>query len=202
MEHIQKPTIICPVCGKTAEKVNPIPNTIYRCDYCGFISTAENCVDVSFKDNFSAPLSNLYPHEFELAYTSDTFREVITIPSMESFLQGLKIKDPYLQLLFMTKYSGMTAKKMGLILNDWQKDQMLYFGGQPYERESSEYTELISQAYDALFKYNQIFRCIVLPRFKSCHIIHSIGEDMKSKTVLTEAEFRYQINRLIAKLDA
>ena len=37
-----KNSIICPVCGKIAPKVKPLPDVIYRCDNCDFISTAEN----------------------------------------------------------------------------------------------------------------------------------------------------------------
>ena len=201
MAHIQKTSIICPVCGKKAQKISPLPDIIYRCDDCGFISTQENCVDVSYKDNFSSPLSNLYPHSFTLCYNHPCYRDVITCPSMESFLQGLKIKDPYLQYVFMTKYSGMMAKKMGMVLDSWKKEQLLYFEGKAYERESAEYIELITYAYDSLYKSNPIFREVVLPRFKDYHIIHSIGCDNKSETVLTEMEFRYQLNRLISKLD-
>ena len=95
----------------------------------------------------------------------------------------------------------MDAKKMSGVLDDWKKDQLLYFDGRAYQRYSEEYTDLISRAYDSLFNTNQMFREIILPRFKGCYILHSIGADDESKTVLTEAEFRYQINRLIARLD-
>lgn len=196
----RKEFIICPVCGKKAPKARPLPTLIYRCNSCDFISTDENCVDISFGDMLSSPLSNLYPHSFEMPYNHPNFRSILTIPSMESFLQGLKIKDPYLQHIFMTQYSSMTAKKMGMVLDGWKKDQILYFAGEAYKRESAEYTELITYAYDALYKSNPIFREIVLPRFKRYDIIHSIGDDRPSETVLTEAEFRFQINRLISKL--
>lgn len=202
MAHVPKASIICPVCGKVAKKA-PLPELIYRCDVCGFLSTDESCVDISYKDNFSSPLSNLYPHRFFLVgfYTNPNIPERdISCPSMESFLQGLKIKDPYLQHLFMRKYSGMDAKRMGMVLDGWKQEQLLYFNGKAYHRESPEYTSLITSAYDALYETNPVFRELVLPRFKGCRIIHSIGSDSKSETVLTEAEFRFQINRLISKL--
>lgn len=203
MAHIQKTSIICPVCGKQANLLWQLPDVIYRCNECGFISTSPKCVDVQYGDSFSAPLSNLYPHEFDLSclYPDHYIGSFIPCPSMESFLQGLKIRDSYLQDIFMRKYSGMTAKKMGAVLDGWKNDQILYFRGKPYERESAEYTELITKAYDSLFRTSPVFREIVLPRFKGYHIIHSIGCDKKSETVLTEMEFRYQLNRLISKLD-
>jgi len=120
---------------------------------------------------------------------------------METFLQSLKIKDPTLQYEFVKNYSGMAAKKMSAVLDGWKEDQLLYFDTKVYKRESDEYTELITRAYDALYDTNRIFREAILPRFKGYHIIHSIGSDSKSETVLTEAEFRFQINRLISRLE-
>jgi len=202
----QKDYIICPICGKRAPRVSPFPTVIYRCDECDFISTDSSCVDVSYKDMFSAPLSNLYPHHFHIAYPAPACRgydpyTIIHIHSMESFLQSLKIKDIDLQINFMTNYVGMDAKKMGMVLDGWKENQLLYFAGRKYERESQEYTDLITRAYDALFKTNHIFREIVLPKFKGYNIIHTIESDSRCDTVLTEAEFRYQISRLISKLE-
>ncbi|MBR6689206.1 MAG: hypothetical protein IKL68_04245 [Clostridia bacterium] len=151
----------------------------------------------------SAPLSNLYPHKFVLYGfypTSNISEEQITIPSMESFLQGLKIKDATLQNIFMTRYSAMDACKMSATLNDWKETQTLWFNGEPYNRYSDEYTDLITKAYDALFETNVIFREIVLPKFKGKILIHTIGKDSESDTVLTEAEFRHQLNRLMKRL--
>jgi len=204
MANSTKPTIICPVCGYKAVKILFPPNTTYKCDNCGFLSCDENCVDISYKDDISSPLSNLYPHKFSLygMYPNRSLSwEEITCTSMESFLQSLKIKDPTLQYYFMKNYIGMDAKKMSSVLDGWKKNQILYFAGKAYERESDEYTELITLAYDALYETNPVFSEIILPRFKGYNIIHSIGNDNKSETVLTEYEFRYQLNRLISKLD-
>lgn len=195
-----KKTIVCPICGKTAREIPIFNGFIFSCDSCDFRSIDPKCVDISYKDDLSAPLSNLYPNAFMMPYTH-RLKGIITIPSMESFLQGLKIKDPQLQYLFMSTYSGMDAKKMSGVLDDWKKDQLLYFDGRAYQRYSEEYTDLISRAYDSLFNTNQMFREIILPRFKECYIIHSIGSDNEAETVLTESEFRYQINRLLARLD-
>lgn len=198
-----KNSIICPVCGKTAKRLPIHVNPLYRCDECGFLSSDENVVDISYKDHVSAPLSNLYPHKFVLYGfypTSNISEEQITIPSMESFLQGLKIKDATLQNIFMTRYSAMDACKMSATLNDWKETQTLWFNGEPYNRYSDEYTDLITKAYDALFETNVIFREIVLPKFKGKILIHTIGKDSESDTVLTEAEFRHQLNRLMKRL--
>ncbi len=198
-----KNSMICPICGKTAKRLPIHVNPLYRCDECGFLSSDENVVDISYKDHVSAPLSNLYPHKFILYgfYPTSHLTELqITCPSMESFLQGLKIQDRDLQNIFMRNYSGTDACKMSATLNDWKDSQTLWFNGVPYDRYSDEYTELITRAYDALFETNEVFRDIVLPKFKGKILIYSIGKDDRSDTVLTEAEFRYQLNRLIKRL--
>ena len=198
-----KDSIICPICGKIAKRLPINVNPIYKCDKCDFLSSNENVIDISYKDHTSAPLSNLYPHKFMLyGFYSSTFisKEQITIPSMESFLQGIKIMNPNLQNVFMTNYSGMDACKMSATLNGWKETQTLWFNGVPYDRHNDEYTELITRAYDALFETNPIFREIVLPKYKDKILIHTIGKDNRFDTVLTEAEFRYQLNRLIKRL--
>lgn len=199
-----KKTIICPVCGKTAREIPLFSSFTYSCDNCSFMSIDPKCVDVSYKDELSAPLSNLYPNSFMMYCSYDNItlgQELVTYPSMETFLQSLKIKDPSLQYYFVKNYSSMDAKKMSAILDSWKNEQLLYFDGKTYARDSEDYQKLITTAYDALYDTNPVFRKVILPRFKGCYIIHSIGADDKSKTVLTEAEFRYQINRLIARLD-
>ena len=198
-----KDFIVCPVCGNVARRLHVHVIPLYRCHECNFISNAENCVNISFKDPVSAPLSNLYPHKFMLYGfypSSNISEEQITIPSMESFLQGLKIKDANLQNIFMTSYSGMNACKMSATLNDWKETGTLWFNGVPYDRYSDEYADLITRAYDALFETNPVFREIVLPKFKDKILIHTIGKDDRSDTVLTEEEFRYQLNRLMKRL--
>ena len=67
-----KDTIICPICGKQAKRLPIHVNPLYRCDECGFLSNNANVVNISYKDNVSAPLSNLYPHEFKLYGFYDT----------------------------------------------------------------------------------------------------------------------------------
>lgn len=203
MSHERKSSIICPICGNIALKSNHISDVIYHCNECGFISTDKRCVDISYKDDLSAPLSNLYPNSFNMLceYNGLTLgRAFVSYPSMETFLQSLKIKDPHIQYNFVKSYSGIDAKKMSGVLDKWKDDHTLYFDEKSYDRYSPEYQTLITRAFDALYNTNDIFRKLVLPRFKGCYIIHSLGLDDPSETVLTEAEFRYQINRLLSKL--
>ena len=92
------------------------------------------------------------------------------------------------------------AYKARLTLPDWRVKQELYFNGKSYDRHSQEYQDLITRAYDCLFESNDIFREIVLPRFKDCTLIHSIGETNSNETILTASEYLYQLRRLMDKL--
>ena len=150
-----KKTIVCPVCGKTAREIPIFNGFTYSCDNCSFMSIDPKCVDVSYKDELSAPLSNLYPNSFKMhcSYSNITLgRALVTYPSMETFLQSLKIKDPSLQYYFIKNYSAMDAKKMSAILDGWKKEQLLYFDGKAYARDSEDYLKLITTAYDALYE--------------------------------------------------
>lgn len=200
-----KPSIICPRCGNIAKLIPNSEQTraIYLCESCKLSSNSELCVDIKYNNGISSPLSNLFPHKFSLRNVhieSHISTPVSICLSMESFLQGLKIKNKEHQMWFMSNYTSMDACRMSETLSDWKKDQILYFNGVPYHRESDAYISLITRAYDALFETNAIYRELVLPHFKGKYLIHSIGKDDKTDTVLTETEFRFQLNRLMKKL--
>lgn len=193
MYEKSKPVIQCPVCGADAKITN---YTHYMCRSCKWTSLT-NTVDIYSKDPISGPLSNLFPHKF-LFYTSEDDRT--NCLSMESFLQSLRVKDPVLQKYICENYSGLIAWRLKHSLHDWREDGFVYWNGKAIKRESDEYTALITTAYDRLFEGNPVFRELVLPTFKGKILIHSIGGASKSQTLLTEPEFLYQLNRLIAKL--
>lgn len=192
-----KESIVCPVCGNIATFFH---HTHYICSKCKWDSLI-NTVDISYSDPNSSVLSNLFPHKF-LFYTrgKGSFDDTHCI-SMESFLQSLRVKDPGLQKYICENYSGINAQKLKACLRDWREDGYLYWNGIAIKRDSATYHELITTAYDCLFEGNPIFRECVLPQFKGMHLIHSIGKDSESETLLTECEFRYQLNRLIQRLD-
>ncbi len=208
MSTFPKEKIVCPLCGDTAP-YTPFPGGgVYKCNRCPFTSLNPDCVDISYKDMVSSPLSNLYPHKFIIpdSYTRRDLPEKylrgfpVKCTSMEAFLQSLKIEDPTLQHIFCENYSGYAAVRMSASLSDWKKEGMLFWNGHVYPRDTEDYDELISFAYDMLFESNMIFREVVLPKFKDKVLIHSIGKDYKCDTVLTEYEYRYQLKRLIEKL--
>ncbi len=190
-----KTSIICPACGSRAELFQ---HTHYICPKCHWDSLV-NTVDIAYGDPVSSVLSNLFPHKF-LFYTKGSCDDTYCL-SMESFLQSLRVKDPKLQKYICENYSGPMVQKLKVCLNDWREDSYLYWNGIAIKRESLTYHELITTAYDCLFEGNPIFRECVLPKFKGVHLIHSIGKDYESETILTECEFRYQLNRLIQRLD-
>ena len=193
-----KTSITCPVCGSRATLFQ---HTHYLCNKCNWDSL-ENTVDIAYGNPDSSVLSIFFPHKF-LFYTRGKlgkFDDTHCL-SMESFLQSLRVKDPALQKFICENYSGPMAQKLKVCLRDWRKDGYLYWNGIAIKRDSATYQELITTAYDCLFEGNPIFRECVLPRFKGVHLIHSIGKDYESETLLTESEFRYQLNRLIQRLD-
>ncbi len=198
MSKAIKASVICPACGT---RTTTFVDGVYMCAKCGWDSTT-NTADILFDNLETAVLSNLYPHKFPF-YTSGAFgmcHEVQCL-SMESFIQSLRVKDPVVQKYICENLTGPMVHKLKPCLRDWREDGYVYWNGSIIMRDSATYQELISTAYDCLFEGNQLFREFVLPHFKGMYLIHSIGNDHVSQTLLTESEFRYQLNRLMQRLD-
>lgn len=186
MENSKK---VCPVCGnRSASKI--FDGNVYYCmtPNCSWRSDYENTIDISYSDNKSAVLSNLFPNKFVI--------HNVTCLSMESFIQSLREEDTELQNFICSNYSGFMAYKMRLSLRDWRKSGIVYWKGEKIFRNSEEYTDLISIAYHCLYEQNQLFRTI-LQRNKDKYLVHTIGCDDKTETLLTEEEYRYQLNNLL-----
>lgn len=136
----------------------------------------------------ASALSNFAPHPF-------TFRGV-ECNSMEGFLQGLKFKNPEMQKYICTlvgkkaKFSGQKKK--------WFRDQLLYWDGNPIERKSQEYQDLLDEAYEEIGK-NTKFRAALLASGDAV-LCHSIGRDEETRTVLTTREFCSRLMKLRKKL--
>lgn len=193
MHKDAKETIRCPICGANAQMYN---YTHYGCKNCKW-NSLNNTVDVFYNDSVSGVLSNFFPHKFVFQTSTN---DVTHCASMESFIQSLKVKEPVLQRFICENYIGEIAFRLKPYLLNWQEDGLVYWNGKAIVRDSEEYTSLITTAYDCLFESNPVFRELILPKFKDTIIIHSIGKDSKSETLLTEEEFRYQLNRLISRL--
>lgn len=104
---------------------------------------------------------------------------------MESFIQSLRGKDSTLQKEICLNYPGKAAYNLKAFLTDWKETGLIYWKGKQIVRISDEYTQLITRAYDALFRENIVFR-EVLYRSKDKILIHSIGSDNENETLLTE----------------
>ena len=193
MHRNSKLTVQCPLCNSTSPLME---NTHYKCPNCSWDSSL-GTVDILYSDSSSSVLSNLFPHSFYF-YTSDT--DSTHCLSMESFIQSLRVKDPLLQKFICENYFGPMAQKLKVALRDWREDGLVYWNGIAIRRDSLTYDELITTAYDCLFESNPVFSQLVLPAFKDKILIHSIGKDSKTETLLTEQEFRFQLNRLMQRL--
>lgn len=118
--------------------------------------------------------------------------------SMEGLLQSFKFENVDIQEHVCTLV-GFSAKSRGRKRNKaWKSSQTLWWKGTPYPRKSKEYKKLIERAYDALFE-NEKFKSDLLSTGKAV-FTHSIGNNKKSETVLTESEFCRQLHRLRDKI--
>ena len=134
----------------------------------------------------AAALSNFTPHPFTL--------DGVEISSMEGFLQSLKFSNPDMQAYVCTLV-GKQAKFRGK-KKKWWKTQVLYWQGVEYKRDSQEYTDLISRAFDAMAK-NERFKAAIL-HSPNATFTHSMGKRKKNLTVLTEQEFVSNLYRVRA----
>ncbi|AKE44734.1 hypothetical protein AU106_gp103 [Sinorhizobium phage phiM9] len=117
---------------------------------------------------------------------------------MEGLLQSLKFDKPHIQVE-VCKLIGLTAKFRGKKRNKaWKRVQCLWWNGEAIPRRSSEYSDLLTEAFNAL-STNTSFQRALLATGKAV-LTHSIGSSDPSHTVLTEREFCRQLHRLRDKL--
>jgi 5'(3')-deoxyribonucleotidase len=104
---------------------------------------------------------------------------------MEGFLQSLKQQEKSKQLQ-ICQMKGGNARKHSI--TSWQTDQVVWWKGQAYDRQSDEYQKLIRRAYQAMFDQGERFRAALM-QTRGITLIHSSGEENPYKTILTEQEF-------------
>ena len=112
---------------------------------------------------------------------------------MEGFLQSLKFKEPDMQKHICT-LTGIAAKRAGSKKN-WQRHQVLWWNGEPLQRDSQEYQDLLDDAYDAMFTQNNKARNALLATGNAV-LKHSIGRTKITETVLTRQEFCSRLTRI------
>jgi predicted NAD-dependent protein-ADP-ribosyltransferase YbiA (DUF1768 family) len=140
----------------------------------------------------ASALSNFAPHPFVI--------DGIECASMEGFLQSLKFNKPHIQEE-VCKLVGFGAKRRGQEKNSqWQAAQTLWWKGVAIKRDSDEYQDLLTRAFDALSTNDGFKRAILATR--DAVLSHSIGKSKESETVLTEREFCSQLHRVRARLQA
>ena len=92
---------------------------------------------------------------------------------------------------------GAAAKKKGYH-KAWWKDRILYWRGEPIERDGPAYQELLDRAYEALGKNSAFQRALLSTN--NANLTHSMGKKKKSETILTEQEFCSRLMKLRDKL--
>jgi len=151
-------------------------------------------MDIGSKKGYPASaLSNFAPHPFVFTWKGFT----VECNSMEGLLQSLKFKNPEMQKE-VCKLVGHEAKMKGKNKN-WYTSQTLWWNGQPIDRHSNEYQELLDAAYEALSQ-NDSFRKALLST--EGILTHSIGKSDANKTVLTKTEFCGRLMKIRNKLNS
>lgn len=129
-------------------------------------------------------LSNFAPHPFVI--------DGIACASMEGFLQSLKFSNPDMQKE-VCKLVGKAAKFKGK-KKKWYRTQTLYWQGKEIKRNSQEYQDLLTKAFDALGE-NSSFQKALLSTGNAI-LTHNIGKRKQNETVLTVQEFIHQLYRI------
>jgi len=106
--------------------------------------------------------------------------------SIEGVLQSFKHSDP-IQQYVMCKLYGFEAKKAGKN-HDWKALQTLYWMSKAFPRGSSEYQQLLNSLYKAAYDQSKQFR-EDLGLSKGYKLLHSMGSDDPTQTILTRNEF-------------
>ena len=155
------------------------------------IGETEKWINVGYKlkGSFSKVLSNLFPYEFVF--------EGKHLSSIETFFQGIKIKDKEVQE-YIFKYSGLDSNNIKVASDfNWKETGIIYWQGKAIKRDSEEYIDLIDELYISAIQ-NPLYRNVLKNVNKP--IIHSIGEVDKKETVFTRYEFEFMLNCLVAFL--
>lgn len=130
--------------------------------------------------------NGLYPSNVLSNLCSNGFRfDGMVCGSMEGFLQSLKHQDRDKQRQICSMKGGNARKHS---VTSWQTDQIVWWKGQAYDRQSEEYQKLIRRAYQAMFDQSERFRAALM-QTRGITLIHSSGEKSPYKTILTEQEF-------------
>ena len=130
--------------------------------------------------------NGLYPSGVLSNLCSNGFRfDGVLCGSMDGFLQGLKQQEKSKQLQICQMKGGNARKRS---VTSWQTDQIVWWKGQAYDRQSEDYQKLIRRAYQAMFDQSERFRAALM-QTRGITLTHSSGETNPYKTILTAQEF-------------
>ena len=119
----------------------------------------------------------------------------IPCKSLESFLRAMKYDNIIVQRL-VCDLSAKSAKTYATTYT-WASVNTFHWRGTSYSKESREFNELLTRAFDELYK-NQNFR-LALKQI-SLEKLNLLGEELKSETILPSYKLIFQLHRLNAKL--
>ena len=137
-----------------------------------------NTLDIRSNGQYpSGVLSNLCSNGFRF--------EGVLCGSMEGFLQSLKQQEKSKQLQICQMKGGNARKRS---VTSWQTDQIVWWKGLAYDRQSEEYQRLIRRAYQAMFEQSERFRAALM-QTRGITLTHTSGETNPFKTILTSQEF-------------
>ena len=151
---------------------------MFRRLYIKWLVWRGKAIDIWSKSEYPADvLSNLCSNGFRF--------DGMICGSMEGFLQSLKQKDKDKQRQICSM-KGKNAKKM--TSTGWQTDQIVWWKGNPIDRQSQDFFNLVSAVYLSMFQQNERFRTALMST-RDMTLYHSRGEQNPYKTILTESEF-------------
>ncbi len=146
-------------------------------------------IDIHSKGEYpSCALSNFAEYEF--------YVDGIKCLSMEGFLQGLKFKNTEKQkkVCLLSGVNAKNSSRRTFAQLRWRLTHNLYWQGKRINRYSDEYQLLLDKAYDELSKNGEFIKALKLSENKV--LVHSIGKNNMSETVLTEREFISRLEKL------
>jgi predicted NAD-dependent protein-ADP-ribosyltransferase YbiA (DUF1768 family) len=145
-----------------------------------------DALDIKLKAPYPAgALSNFTPYIFQF--------DGVDCASMESFLQSLKVEDVEEQVQMCAR-PGPAAQTAGRRY-DWNSIGTLWWKGEPIDRLSDAYQDLLDCAYQSLFTQSEAFRA-ALAATADRPLVHTLGKSDPCDTILTAEEFCTRLERL------
>lgn len=177
------------------KKLQEINNNIFFDDVCvedaegDKVFEADSFINTGYgaKNSISKVLSNLYPHAFK-------FRGK-RVASIEGVLQGIKYKDKKMQNRVLALHGLDAYHSRACNREDfWGDDGVLYWQGKEIRRNSQAYQEFLDELYLSACDC-PIYKKALLSTGEK-YLMHHIGCEDETQTVLTRYEYELRMNCL------